>query len=74
MHKKSGIALVLASLLTGCANQPGGRRKPNARRANRTRCKNAVATCIAHGVASLRAVSPAVSDARYPAREPEALP
>ncbi len=23
MHKKSGIALVLASLLTGCANQPG---------------------------------------------------
>jgi hypothetical protein len=24
MHKKSGIALVLASLLTGCASQPGG--------------------------------------------------
>jgi hypothetical protein len=26
MHKKSGIALVLASLLTGCANQPEGLR------------------------------------------------
>jgi len=24
MHKKSGIALILASLLIGCANQPGG--------------------------------------------------
>lgn len=24
MHKKSGIALILASLLAGCANQPGG--------------------------------------------------
>ena len=24
MHKKSGIALILAGLLAGCANQPGG--------------------------------------------------